>query len=74
MKSKKQINKFYPSIKLGFNFSNKKINFLDNVVYKTYLVKLETKLYRKTSEHPELLKRSIPFEAYHLRTIIQEPS
>ena len=61
-------------------FSNKEINFLDAVVYKTQSGNLETKLYRKESnrqdylhcksEHPESLKRSIPFaQALRLRRI-----
>ena len=71
MKFKQQINEVHPSIKFDFNFSNKEINFLDTVVCKTQSGKLETKLYRKESdrqaylhrksEHPESLKRSIPF-------------
>ena len=58
--------------KFHFNFSNKEINFLDTAVYKTHPPgELDTKLYRKESsrkaylhsksEHPESLKRSIPF-------------
>ena len=35
MKFKQQINEVHPSIKFDFNFSNKEINFLDPVVYKT---------------------------------------
>ena len=71
MKFKQQINEVHPIIKLDFNFSDKEINFLDTVAYKTQSGKLETKLYRKESdrqaylhhksEHPESLKRSIPF-------------
>ena len=67
-------------IKFGFNFSNKEISFLDTVVYKTQLNKLQTKLYRKESgrqaylhrksEQPESLKQSISFaQALHLRLI-----
>ena len=85
MKFKQQINEVPPpppppSIKFDFNFSNKEINFLDTVVYKTQSGKLETKLYRKESdrlaylhrksEHSESLKRSIPFsQALRLRRI-----
>ena len=80
MKFKQQINEVQPSIKFDFDFSNKEINFLDTVVYKTQSGKLETKLYRKESdrqaylhrksEHPESLKRSIPFpQALRLRRI-----
>ena len=76
----KQINEIHPSIKLDFNFSNKEINFLGTVVYKTQSGKLETKTYRKESdrkaylhrksEHPKFLKRSIPFsQALRLRGI-----
>ena len=56
---------------LIFLIKNKEINFFDTVVYKTQSGKLETKLYSKESdrqaylhrksEHPEPLKRSIPF-------------
>ena len=80
MKFKKQINEVHPSIKFDFNFSNKEINLLDTVVYKTQTGKLETKLYRKESdrqaylhrksEHPESLKRSASFsQALRLRRI-----
>ena len=80
MKFKQQINEVHPSIKFDFNFSNKEINFLDTVVYKTQSGKLETKLYGKESDrqaylhrkskHPESLKRSIPFsQALRLRRI-----
>ena len=80
MKFKQQINEVHPSIKFDFNFFNKEINFLDTVVYKTQSGKLEIKLYRKESdrqaylqrksEHPESLKRSIPFsQALRLRRI-----
>ena len=71
IKFKQQINEVHPSIKFDFNFSNKKINFLDTVVYKTQSGKLEAKLYRKESDrqaylhrkskHPESLKRTKPF-------------
>ena len=78
MKFKQQINEVHPYIKFDFNFSNKEINFLDTVVYKSQLGKLETRLYRKESdqqdyfhgrsEHPESLKRIIPFsQALRLR-------
>ena len=59
MKFKQQINEVHPSIKFNFNFSNKEINFLDTIVYKTQQGKLETKF--ETSEHPESSKQSIPF-------------
>ena len=76
MKFKHQINEIHPSIKFVFDFSNKEINFLDTVVYKTQPGKLKTKLYRKESdrqaylhrksEHPESLKRSVPFSQAYL--------
>ena len=80
MKFKQQINEIHPSIKFVFDFSNKEINFLDTVVYKTQPGKLKTKLYRKESdrqaylhrksEHPESLKRSVAFsQALPLRRI-----
>ena len=55
MKFKWKINKVHRSIKFDFNFSNKEINVLDTVVYKTG--KLETKLYRKESERQAYLHR-----------------
>ena len=68
---KQRINEVHPSIKFDFKFSNKEINFLDTVVYKTSTGKLETKLYMKDtdqqpylhckSEHPESFKYNIPF-------------
>ena len=58
MKFKQQINEVHPSIKFNFNFSNKEINFLDTIVYKTQQGKLETKF--ETLEHPESSKQSIP--------------
>ena len=71
IKFKQQINEVHLSIKFDFNFSNKEIDFLDAVIYKTQSGKLETKLYRKESdrqaylyrklEHPQPLKRSMPF-------------
>ena len=50
MKFKQQINEVHRSIKFDFNFSNKEINFLDTIVYKTQSGKLETKVYRKESD------------------------
>ena len=77
---KQQINEVHSSIKFDFNFSNKEIDFLDTVVYKTQSGELETKLYRKESnppayfhhksDQPESLKQSIPFsQALRLRHI-----
>ena len=45
-----QINEIQPSVKFDFNSSNKEINFLDTIVYKTQSGKLETKVYRKESD------------------------
>ena len=50
MKFKQQINEIQPSVKFDFNSSNKEINFLDTIVYKTQSGKLETKVYRKESD------------------------
>ena len=68
---KQRVNEVHPSTKFDFKFSNKEINFLDTVVYKTLTGKFITKLYTKAtdrqlhlprkSEHPESLKRDIPF-------------
>ena len=68
---KERINEVHPSSKCDFKFSDKEINFLDTVVYKTPACKLETKLCTKDtdrqayldgrSEHPESLKRNLPF-------------
>ena len=74
------INEVHPYIKFDFKFSNKEINFLDIVLYKTTTSKLGTKLYTKDiywqaylhskSKHPDSLKHSIPFEeTLHLRCI-----
>ena len=80
MKFKQQINEVHPSIKFDFIFSNKEISFLDTIVYKTQLGKLETKLYRKESDRkaylhrkskrPKILKRIISFsQALRFRRI-----
>ena len=55
----KQINKVHPSIKFDFNFSNKEINFLNTVEYKTDSGKLETKLYMKESDWQAYLHRKL---------------
>ena len=77
---KQRINEVHPSIKFDLEFLNKETNFLDTVVYKTPICKPETKLCMKDtdrqaylhrkSEHPESLKRQIPFpQSLHLRRI-----
>ena len=77
---KQRINEAHPSIKFDLEFLNKETNFLDTVVYKTPICKPETKLCMKDtdrqaylhrkSEHPESLKRQIPFpQSLHLRRI-----
>ena len=64
-------NKKHPSIKFEFKNSQKKIEFLDVLVYKDHNNMLQTTIYRKQtdrqnyldarSEHPKLLKDSIPY-------------
>ena len=62
-------------MKFDFNFSSKELNFLNTVVYKTQLGKLETKLHRKESDrqaylHRKSQQRTIPFaQALRLRNI-----
>ena len=46
-KFKQRINEVHPSIKFDFKFSNKEIDFLDTVKYKTLTGKFETKLYAR---------------------------
>ena len=52
---KQQINEVHPSIKFDFKFLNKEINFLDTVVYKTLIAKLETKLYSNNTNQQAYL-------------------
>ena len=53
-----RINEVHSSNKFEFKFSNKEINFLDTVVYKTPTGKLETKLYAKDADQHAYLHRS----------------
>ena len=65
------LNKEHPSIKLQFKYSPTKIGFLDVLVYKYHNNILQATIYRKQtdrqnylddrSEHPKLLKDSIPY-------------
>ena len=65
------LNKCHPTIKFDFEISPSEINFLDTTVYKDKNNILRTKLYTKStdrhnylhrkSEHPESLKKSIPY-------------
>ena len=67
----KELNLRHPSIKFDYNISNKEVSFLDTIVYIDKNNKLRTKLYKKptdrqnylhrASEHPENLKKNIPF-------------
>ena len=64
-------NKKYPSTKFEFKYSQRKIELLDVLVYKDHNNMLQTTIYRKQtdrqnyldarSEHPKLLKDSIPY-------------
>ena len=64
-------NKKHPSIKFEFKNSQTKIEFLDVLVYKDHNNMLQITIYRKQtdrqnylearSEHPKLLKDSIPY-------------
>ena len=65
------LNKKHPSIKFEFKYSQTKIEFLDVLIYKDHNNMLQTTIYRKQtdrqnyldarSEHPKLLKDSIPY-------------
>ena len=65
------LNKKHSSIKFEFKYSQTKIEFLDVLVYKDHNNMLQTTIYRKQtdrqnyldarSEHPKLLKDSIPY-------------
>lgn len=66
-----RINEVHLSIKLDFKFSNKEIDFLDTVVYKTPTRKLESKLHAKDSDQqPSLNHKSEHYQSlnaiYHL--------
>ena len=65
------LNKKHPLIKFEFKYSQTKIEFLDVLVYKDHSNMLKTTIYKKQtdrqnylearSEHPKLLKDSIPY-------------
>ena len=65
------MNKKHHSIKFDFKFSKEKIEFLDNLVYKDHNNRLQTRLYKKPTDHqsylhaksayPVSLKKSIPY-------------
>ena len=75
-----KIKEIHPSIKFDFNYSKIQIHFLDLTITKTSSGKRLTTLYRKEigrrsylhrkSEHPETLKRNIPYwQALRLKRI-----
>ena len=65
-----ELNQKHPSIKFDYKFDCKQIEFLDSIVYIDQQYKLQTTLFRKSSdcqnflnaesEHPYSLKKSIP--------------
>ena len=64
MKFKQQINEVHPSIKFDFNFSNKEINFLDPVVYKTQsetFTNTSTNILLRTASWLKLVVKILPF-------------
>ena len=74
------LNKKHPSIKFEFKYSQTKIQYVDVLIYKDQNNMLETTIYRKQtdrqnylearSEHPKLLKDSIPYsQALHIKQI-----
>ena len=74
------LNKKHPSIKFKFKYSQTKIQYLDVLIYKDQINMLQTTIYRKQidrknylearSEHPKLLKDSIPYsQALHVKQI-----
>ena len=66
-----ELNQKHPSIKFDYKFDCKQIEFLDTLVYIDQQNKLQTTLFRKSSdrqnflnaksEHPYSLKKSIPY-------------
>ena len=79
----KELNLRHPSIKFDYTISNKEVSFLDTIVYIDKNNKLQTKLYKKptdrqnylhrASEHPENLKKNIPFsQVLRVRRICSE--
>ena len=79
----KEINDVHPTIKFDYEFSKKKINFLDLTIYKDTTGKIATKVYTKPTDrqaylhkhsaHPKHLKKSIPYgQALRLRRICSD--
>ena len=75
-----ELNQKHPSIKFDYKFDCKQIEFLDTLVYIDQQNKLQTTLFRKSSdrqnflnaksEHPSSLKKSIPdSQALRIRRI-----
>ena len=75
-----ELNQKHPSIKFDYKFDCKQIEFLDTLVYIDQQNKLQTTLFRKSSdrqnflnaksEHPYSLKKSIPYnQALRVRRI-----
>ena len=75
-----ELNQKHPSIKFDYKFDCKQIEFLDTLVYIDEQNKLQTTLFRKSSdrqnflnaksEHPYSLKKSIPYsQALRIRRI-----
>ena len=66
-----QLNQKHSSVKFDYKFECEQIEFLDTLVYIDQLIKLQTNLFRKSSdrqnflnaksEHPYSLKKSIPY-------------
>ena len=76
----KELNEKHKTIKFDFQFSPRKIAFLDTMLYKDENNNIQTTSYRKPtnqqaflhakSEHPRSLKSSIPYsQALRLKTI-----
>ena len=69
-----KINKKHDSIKLDFNFSKEKIEFLGTLICKDHNNRLQTTLYKKASgrqnylhaksKHPLSLKKTIPYSQH----------
>ena len=75
-----EVSKKHPSIKFDYRFDCKQIEFLDTLVYTDQQNKLQTTLFRKSSDrqnilkakpkHPYSLKKSISYsQAFRIRRI-----
>ena len=75
-----ELNQKHPTIKFGYKFDCKRIEFLDTLVYIDQQNKLKTTLFRKSSdrenflnaksEHPYPLKKITPYsQALRIRRI-----